>query len=73
MPTLEVFHSETDYRANYQISNRDIVSILDNDFDNVEEIVEKYVDLNAFEKEVKPSEAEPEKEVSHSEVEPEKE
>ena len=50
LPSVEIYHSESDYRASYNIDNKDILEILECDFDNIDTIMEKYTDFETFEK-----------------------
>ena len=47
-PLLEIYHSESEYRRSCKIDNRDILEILQSDFDNVDQVVDKYVDFIEF-------------------------
>lgn len=49
LPYIELLHSDSDYRQNVYIENQDILDIIDSDFDNVEQIVHKYYDLEGLE------------------------
>lgn len=49
LPYIELLHSDSDYRQNVYIENQDILDIIESDFDNVEQIVHKYFDLEGLE------------------------
>ena len=58
LPSVEIYHSESDYKASWHIDNKDILEILDTDFDNVETVVQKYADFEAFERYLEQSQKE---------------
>jgi hypothetical protein len=49
LPFLELLHSESEYRQNVYLENKDILDILDSDFDNVEQIFRKYYSVEELE------------------------
>lgn len=52
LPHVELLHSDSEYRQNVYIDNQDILEIIESDFDNVEQIVQKYFDLEALEEQL---------------------
>lgn len=49
MPVLEIHHSESEYKESTHIENKDILEIIECDFDNADQIVRKYFDLSLLE------------------------
>ena len=47
-PVVEIYHSESEYKTCCRINNKDILDTLENDFENVDRIVEKYFDVMDF-------------------------
>jgi hypothetical protein len=58
LPSVEIYHSESDYKTSWHIDNKDILEILDTDFDNVETVVQKYAEFEAFERYLEQSQKE---------------
>jgi hypothetical protein len=52
LPYLELLHSESEYRQNVYLDNKDILEILDSDFDNVETILHKYYSMETLEEQL---------------------
>jgi hypothetical protein len=52
LPYLELLHSESEYRQNVYLENKDILEILDSDFDNVEQILHKYYSMETLEEQL---------------------
>lgn len=47
-PVIEIYHSESEYKTSCRVDNKDILDILESDFENVDRIVEKYFDVMDF-------------------------
>lgn len=52
LPYVELLHSDSDYRQSAHLDNQDILEVIESDFDNVEQIVHKYFDLEALEEQL---------------------
>lgn len=52
LPYLELLHSESEYRQNVYLDNKDILEILDSDFDNVQTILRKYYSMETLEEQL---------------------
>jgi phosphoribosyl-AMP cyclohydrolase len=52
MPTIEIYHSESEYKQTELIDNKDILDVIEADFDNVEAIFSKYFNEKAFQETV---------------------
>ena len=44
IPRLEIYHAESDFKRSLLIDNTNILDIIDSDFENVENIIGKYLD-----------------------------
>lgn len=45
IPQIEIYHSESDYRVQLAVDNKDILEMLDSDLDDAESIIKKYFDF----------------------------
>lgn len=45
IPQIEIYHSESDYRVQLAVDNKDILEMLDSDLDDTESIIKKYFDF----------------------------